>query len=36
MLVILGLFMGFSTLLVRSATLNNPAYPNLDTKTLMF
>jgi rod shape determining protein RodA len=36
MLIILCLFMGFSTLLVRSATFNNPEYTNLDTKTLIF
>jgi rod shape determining protein RodA len=36
MLLILGLFMGISTMLVRSATHNNPAYPNFDIKTLLF
>jgi rod shape determining protein RodA len=36
MLLILGLFMGISTMLVRSATHNNPLYPNFDIKTLMF
>ncbi|MCD9022710.1 FtsW/RodA/SpoVE family cell cycle protein [Cohnella silvisoli] len=38
MLVILGLFMGISTVLVRSATYNNPLpqYQNLDIKTLIF
>jgi rod shape determining protein RodA len=36
MLIILGLFMGISTILVRSATHNNPLYPNYDIKTLIF
>jgi rod shape determining protein RodA len=36
MLIILGLFMGISTLLVRSATHNNPLYLNYDIKTLIF
>jgi rod shape determining protein RodA len=36
MLLILGMFMGISTVLVRSATYNNPEYPNLDIKTLIF
>ncbi|TVY04059.1 FtsW/RodA/SpoVE family cell cycle protein [Cohnella terricola] len=36
MLTILVAFMGISTILVRSATYNNPAYPNLDIKTLIF
>jgi rod shape determining protein RodA len=36
MLIILGLFMGISTILVRSATYNNPLYQNFDIKTLIF
>jgi len=36
MLAILVAFMGISTILVRSATYNNPAYPNHDIKTLIF
>ena len=36
MLAILVMFMGISTLLVRSATYNNPLYPNHDVKTLIF
>ncbi|QMV43811.1 FtsW/RodA/SpoVE family cell cycle protein [Cohnella cholangitidis] len=36
MLIILILFMGISTILVRSATYNNPLYPNHDVKTLIF
>jgi rod shape determining protein RodA len=36
MLLILGLFMGISTLVVRSATHNNPMYVNLDKMTLIF
>lgn len=36
MLLILICFMGISTLVVRSATYNNMAYQNYDTKTLIF
>lgn len=36
MLIILGLFMGISTIVVRSATYNNPDYPNFDIKTLIY
>jgi len=36
MVTILILFMGISTILVRSATYNNPMYPNHDMKTLLF
>ncbi len=36
MLTILVLFMGISTILVRSATYNNPLYSNYDIKTLIF
>ncbi len=36
MLTILLMFMGISTLLVRSATYNNPSYANHDLKTLVF
>jgi len=38
MLAILGMFMGISTILVRSATFNNPqpGYQNLDFQTLIF
>ncbi|MFC4600402.1 FtsW/RodA/SpoVE family cell cycle protein [Cohnella hongkongensis] len=36
MLVILLMFMGISTIAVRSATFNNPAYVNHDIKTLIF
>ena len=36
MLTILFMFMGISTIAVRSATYNNPAYVNHDIKTLIF
>jgi rod shape determining protein RodA len=36
MLTILLMFMGISTLLVRSATYNNPSYANHDMKTIVF
>ncbi|WP_373231382.1 FtsW/RodA/SpoVE family cell cycle protein [Cohnella sp.] len=36
MLIILGLFMAISTIVVRSATYNNPMYVNLDMMTLIF
>jgi rod shape determining protein RodA len=36
MLLILGLFMGISTMVVRSATNNNPLYQGYDVKTLIF
>ncbi|OXS57942.1 cell cycle protein [Cohnella sp. CIP 111063] len=36
MLAILLMFMGISTIAVRSATYNNPAYVNHDIKTLIF
>ncbi|WP_276352823.1 FtsW/RodA/SpoVE family cell cycle protein [Cohnella caldifontis] len=36
MLLILVVMMGFSTLLVRSATHGNPLYPNYDLKTLIY
>jgi len=36
MLTILLMFMGISTLAVRSATYNNPAYVNHDLKTMIF
>jgi rod shape determining protein RodA len=36
MLIILGLFMTISTMLVRSATQDNPLYQGSDIKTLMF
>jgi rod shape determining protein RodA len=36
MLIILGLFMGISTLVVRSATNNNTLYQGYDVKTLIF
>ncbi|RED64118.1 FtsW/RodA/SpoVE family cell cycle protein [Cohnella lupini] len=36
MLIILMLFMGLSTILVRSATYNNSSYSNYDVKTLIF
>ncbi|MFC5402084.1 FtsW/RodA/SpoVE family cell cycle protein [Cohnella soli] len=36
MLAILCLFMGISTLLVRSATLNNPKFTGLDKSTVVF
>jgi rod shape determining protein RodA len=36
MLLILAVMMGFSTLLVRSATHGNPLYPHYDLKTLVF
>lgn len=35
-LFILGLFMVASPMLIRSATYNNPKYPNYDLKTLVF
>lgn len=36
MLLILGVLMGFSALLVRSATHGNPLYPLYDLKTLIY
>ncbi|TFE30703.1 FtsW/RodA/SpoVE family cell cycle protein [Cohnella luojiensis] len=36
MMIILVMFMGISTILVRSATYNNPLYPDNDIKTLIF
>ncbi|MFC5468311.1 FtsW/RodA/SpoVE family cell cycle protein [Cohnella suwonensis] len=36
MLAILGLFMGISTVLVRSATLNSPKFTGLDKSTIVF